>query len=1421
MDPSRSRSQLERLETKSGLSHAQIQIWIGQKLEPESPMYNMSFAFFIEGEIDPDIFAQTWREVAGASDALRTYLEEVDGIAMRRLHPPEAFAAEMLDLSDREDPEAAFSEWCQAEGARTMALDGVLATSTLARLSEDRYGWYLKQHHLVTDAVATELLFDQVSETYAARISAVGESTIPSSGAPYYPTVEALQSAFPSSAREDAKRHWEEKFGDGTRAISLYGRPATSDTTGSRRFELQIDPERTRRLNALVDEPGFESFTPEISRFAIFATLLTSWIHRASGRAEVGFDAPAKNRASREAKSSIGLFVEMFPFAVTCHPEDSFRDLGERCLGEIQELLRYALPGTSAPSGATVSNVVLNYFPGTFSLFAGHRTRADWVHSGHGDSIHALRLQIHDFAESGSYLLQFDVNEEVFSEELARRAVDHFDRLLDALLESPDQRVSTVDVLSPEKRQELLVDFNDTDRVPLPSATVLERFEAAVAATPDRIALSQGGRELAFAEVERLTRSVALGLVERGLDPGDRVAIFTRRSIDAVVAILATLRAGGAYVPVDPGYPSGRIAHILDDSGARFVLTHGGLEPATDATVISLDELDTTVTPNDQLNSQLPELGLGDLAYVLYTSGSTGLPKGVEIEHGGLIDYLEWAERQYVRGDQLSFPLFTSLSFDLTVTSLYLPLISGGTLWVYEEPSGPVDSALMDVIGENVVDFIKLTPSHLSLLRQMDLTSSRLQRMVVGGEDFRTDLAAAIDAQLGSRPSGLEIEIYNEYGPTEAVVGCAIHRYNPAEDTATSVPIGRPADHVELLVLNEAGTPVPQGVPGELCIARFGLARGYHGRPELTATQFVEHPFRKGERLYRTGDLARFIDRGKLDYLGRIDHQVKISGFRIEPGEVEAALLADRRIDGATVVPRRRQTHAKPVGEIEHCSSCGIPSNFPRIVFDDDGVCSICRSHEEIRDEAEDYFRPTAELEEIFRRGKARGRSEYDCISLLSGGKDSTYVLGKLVDMGFKPLAFTLDNGYISEEAKANVRRVVEALGVDHEFATTPAMNAIFKDSLTRFSNVCNGCFKTIYTLSVQRARELGIPIIVTGLSRGQFFETRLTENLFQGGRFKPEEVDVAVLEARKAYHRVDDAVSQNLDVEVFRDDSIFDEVEFVDFYRYVDASLADLVEYLGSRVPWIRPSDTGRSTNCLINDAGIYIHKKERGFHNYALPYSWDVRLGHKVREEALDELDDQIDVESVRKILDEIGYDENRLSEGSDGGSDRAYLAAYYVSEEPIGEAELRRILSKKLPEHLVPRHYTHLHEIPLTPNGKVDTAALPSPEAAAASWAQYVAPEGPAEEAVAAIWSTVLDTERVGTSDTFFQLGGTSLAAMEAMLQICNHFQLDLPLQTLFQFPTVKDLAQQVEAKLIEEISQLSDAEAQQLISGTATD
>jgi aryl carrier-like protein len=404
---------------------------------------------------------------------------------------------------------------------------------------------------------------------------------------------------------------------------------------------------------------------------------------------------------------------------------------------------------------------------------------------------------------------------------------------------------------------------------------------------------------------------------------------------------------------------------------------------------------------------------------------------------------------------------------------------------------------------------------------------------------------------------------------------------------------------------------------------------------------------------------------------------------------------------------------------------------------------------------------------------------------LYSGGKDSTYALCQIVEMGARPLVFMFDNGFISDEAKTNVRRVVDTLGLQLVIGQTTAMPGIFAESLTRFSNVCNGCFKTIYTLAMNLAVSRGIRHIVTGLSRGQIFETRLAD-LYRRGIYDPEEVDRTILQARKAYHRMDDAVARELDVGIFQSDEVLDRMRFVDFYRYCDASLDEILDYVARRTPWIRPSDTGRSTNCLINQAGIYVHVAERGFHNYAMPYSWDVRLGHKRRDAAVAELEDELDPAAIRGMLDQVGYRERPSP------PPEARLVAYYTAEREIPTSELRRFLEDSLPGEVIPSAFVRLAQLPLAASGKVDRSALPRPEAQRpALQSAVVPPRTPAESLLVEAWVEVLGLHPIGVHDDFFEMGGDSMQCIQ-IVAAARARGLSFAPRDLFAHPTIAALA-----------------------------
>ncbi len=721
-------------------------------------------------------------------------------------------------------------------------------------------------------------------------------------------------------------------------------------------------------------------------------------------------------------------------------------------------------------------------------------------------------------------------------------------------------------------------------------------------------------------------------------------------------------------------------------------------------------------------------------------------------------------------------PLYSSLGFDLSITSLFLPQLLGGRTVVF--PDDAV-TALGRIAADRSLTVLKATPSQLEILNRLATEPLSFEVVIVGGEAFRRPVAET----LVDRCSG-SVRIFNEYGPTEAVVGCMIHEWDPERDLGPDVPIGHASPGAEVYVLDERQRRTPVGAWGELYVRRPGMAQSYLGLPDVSAERFVTIDQIGGAPLYRTGDRVR-LEQGALVYGGRIDDQLSIGGVRLEPGEIEAALVAHPDVTSAVV-----RVWTPSHDRVQRCQRCGLGTDVPGIEVDD-GLCSVCRSFEVVAPQTTSWFRDLSDLDRQLERARARSTSEYDCIHLLSGGKDSTYALYQLVARGWRVHAFTLDNGFISDGAKENVRRSIADLGITHEFATTDAMNEIFRDSLERFSNVCNGCYKTIYTLATARAHEMGIPVIVTGLSRGQFFETRLIPHQFEADRFEPDDIDRTVLQARRAYHHTHDAVTELLPEQaVFErtDIDVLDEVEFVDFYRYVDVELAEMYDFLNERAPWVRPDDTGRSTNCLVNAAGIHVHKTERGYHNYAEPYSWDVRLGHKTRDEALDELDDDDAQAEIDRMLAEIGY----------VPTPPHVLTAWYQTADgaEIDGRLLAAHLRELLPARSVPAAFVHVLDLPLAESTKLDVSSLPAPSTSHLGSASYRAPSTPTEARVAGIWAAVLHVDRVGVDDDFFDLGGASLAALETVAAAERQFSIELPDALVFEHRTLADFAAAVD-------------------------
>lgn len=1401
------------------LSQSQRLFLAGQLLSPASPMYNMAMIISLPPELDVARFCRAYRSLLERSDAMRLRL--VDG--------PDGPAWEVAPADGEPDLEIATTDYADDpdhwEARRTATptdLTGRLYDCALIPNADQGYYFFLKQHHLITDAWGKTEQWRILAEAYDELGRGAEKGSTPSY-ADYL--LELAQSPI-----ERARAYWQEAL------HRLPPQPVFNQNrnfgrvTESRRHAVTLSDATRRGLNVLTDLPEVRSFSRDLTLLNLFLTALAATVYKTTGQEKFTVATPAHNRLTLDQKRTPGLFIELFPMVAEVLTADTYLDVYQRTRAAVMEQLRHARPGASSAELAGKSNVVLNYINAGYGAFGDHQPTVRWLHPGAADPGHHVRLQVVDYRGSGEFQLFLDLNAAVFPASAAKRFVG----VLEATLESMAQDIRhPLTGTAGVEEATLFTPPLSSDPPPLPLAEIDGHFISA----PSAVAIDGPMGRLTYAELDRHSRQLAHYLRSAGVGEGTLVPIHLPRSPQYVVAVLGVLRAGGAFVPVPVDYASGRVLGIIEECASPVVLTDSVIAAALPKRPAGILELDTEAAFLAAQPTSEPEAipGAEDLAYVIYTSGSTGRPKGVMIQHGALAEYLATCKARYAAGgrEKIVAPLFTSLGFDLTITSLFLPLTTGGTVIPYARTSAGADLALLDVLADNRVNFLKLTPSHLGLLSGKSFPDSKVRWMLVGGEAFKTQLARRVSAAF---PASLKI--VNEYGPTEATVGCISYVY---EDDGTSsnsterneygqlgepagaavavsrlrrdatvdeprpqrdatvdelhqrrdatVAIGRAMPGFHLALLDQDGKPVHPGRAGELYLAGPALASGYYQRPDLTEQAFVRLPqLGDDRRWYRTGDLARLDpDSGDLYFEGRVDEQVKINGRRVELGEIES--LAER-FPGlrAAVVDRRSRRRSQATAEVVNCRRCGLPSNYPGVTFNAEQVCSLCTGFAAYQRKIERYFKTPADLEALLQPGKREGRGDYDCLLLLSGGKDSTYALAKLKEMGLRILAFTLDNGYISEGAKDNVRRTIAQLGVDHVFGQTEAMNAIFTDSLQRHCNVCDGCFKTIYTLSTRLALDKNIPFIITGLSRGQFFETRLTEELFNSERIDVEEIDRIILNARKAYHRVPDAVSEHLDVAMFEDDATFERVQYVDFYRYTDVSLAEMLDYLNNDVGWVRPADTGRSTNCLINQAGIYVHKKELGYSNYAFPYSWDVRVGHKTREASLEEINEYIDEEESLRMLDEIGY-----LEVARRRDERPSLVAYYVADAPIDESALRAHLRRELPEYMVPVQFIALDAIPLTTNGKVDRDALPRPDAVRpVTDTELVAPRNEFEEIILGIWSEVLGVDRLGVLDEFLDVGGDSLAGIRIVSRLNETLEMDLPVMSVFEHATVERLA-----------------------------
>ncbi|PMB02626.1 non-ribosomal peptide synthetase [Fischerella thermalis CCMEE 5273] len=874
------------------LTHPQKRIWFMEKMNPGQSLHVIGGTVRIKGPVDFKLLEEAIQGFVKAHAGIRHQFEEKDGDVAQYVKSYERFHIPFFDFSKQRCPEEDFAAWVQSEAETPFQLHhSALFDFAFFTLGDDDNGYLVKVHHLVADGWSMDILTKQIGESYV-RLSKGEKSPLP--GGSEYTYYLHNESKYLSSRRFIKNREfWLEKFNDIPEPL----RKGSLECGQAMRKTYRLSEEQSRFIREFAARSHY-------SVYAFFVALYLLYHYKLTNRDDLVVGMPLYNRSGKREKQIVGMFTSTMPFRFRLDAKMSVLQLIESVHQELVRcyyhqkypfnLLTQDVESSQGEFTRLLSTCINYYNTDLVHELNGIPVENREFHNG--KQIYSLQLVIREWSGSEDFQLDLDYKIQNYTTAQIDQMYRCFVHIIDEMLHSPARRLDEISLLSEDERNKLIVQFNDT-RVKYPrDQTIHQLFEEQVIKTPEKVALFLGNKEMTYDELNGRSNQLARFLLKRNVRKGTIVGLLCSHSFEAVIGMLGVLKAGATYLPIDPNYPLERVRYILQDAQMKWVLIDDEATlPGFTGEVIPLHADGRFTGPASNVDASS---GPSDLAYIIYTSGSTGYPKGTMIEHGGLVNYVSWAKKTYIGSSETEvFPFYSSLAFDLTVTSIFTPLISGNTVIIYPEEEDAF--VLHKILRDGRASIIKLTPSHLSLLLEWEPRASSIKKWIVGGEDLKVNLAKKISDRFPGT------QIYNEYGPTEATVGCMIHRFDRQQDTGISVPIGVPADNTRIYVLDAYQNPVPIGEVGELYISGDGVARGYLHQPRLTQEKFVNNPFHDSLRMYRSGDLARFIDEKRIEYIGRADHQEKIRGYRIERGEIEHCLLTHPLINEAVVVNQK------------------------------------------------------------------------------------------------------------------------------------------------------------------------------------------------------------------------------------------------------------------------------------------------------------------------------------------------------------------------------------------------------------------------------------------------------------------------------------------------------------------------------------
>ena len=883
------------------LSFAQQRLFFLDKVVPRKSAYNIPIAVRIKGALDVEALLRSLHEIVRRHESLRTTFPVVDGAPVQQIADQPFVAPLMIDLQEfpDEEREARLRQITTDEARLHFELKrGPLLRTTLVQLGRDEHVLVVNMHHIVSDGWSIGILVHELATLYEAFVSG-RESPLAELPVQYADFALWQREWLRGLNLEAQLDYWKQKL-SGVPVLQLptdRPRPPAQTFRGGE-YAAAFQPSLAQALNELSRREGVTLF---MTLLAAFNVLLA----RYAGQTDIVVGTPIAGRTRAELEGLIGFFVNTLVLRTDLSGNPGFRAL----LGRVKETALGAFAHQDVPFEKLVEELQLPrdqsrppLFQVMFALQNVPRPEAD-ISSGlslsaveidGGAAKFDLTLAVQETGDGLS--AAFEYNTDLFDAATIGRMMRHLEILLAGIVANPDERINELAILTAEEQRQTQSSQPSSHVTGAFTETCVQQlFEAQVERTPEAVALVAGDERLTYAELNERANVLARRLRSLGVGPEARVALFLPRAAEMLVAVLAVLKAGGAYLPLDPAYPSARVAFMLEDAGARLLLTTAALRDRLPAHEAQVWLLDTERAPRDSAGRQNPtsRVGPANLAYCLYTSGSTGQPKAVGITHASAVALLRWAGEQFTPAELAGVLASTSLSFDLSVFELFAPLSCGGKVVLVENAL-----ALPNVAAADEVTLVNTVPSAMTELLRINGLPASVRTVNLAGEALKLSLVRQLYQQEGVR------RVLNLYGPTEDTTYSTAAEIAPGERREPT--IGRPITGTEVYLLDEGLRLVPPGATGELYIGGAGLARGYLKRPDLTAERFIPHPFSAapGARLYRTGDVGRQLATGEIEYLGRRDQQVKLRGYRIELGEIEAVLSQHSEISAAVVVAR-------------------------------------------------------------------------------------------------------------------------------------------------------------------------------------------------------------------------------------------------------------------------------------------------------------------------------------------------------------------------------------------------------------------------------------------------------------------------------------------------------------------------------------